>query len=803
MKILGKHLILILLMAAPVLAQQSESRRWEGVANLPKAFHGSGPVSARVALPAMEVKVAAPQVDGPGPLRVGTVRELPKSVAAGAWSAVAGGYVARVEISSEGALGLRARLRLPPGIVAGELRASGEAGPIEGHALGASPAGEAWTPWTEGPRQVIEAFSVALPLAPLAIEAIVHFDRSLTAKAAGSCNPDVACTSGDAALDSAIAEAKDAVARISYVRGSSSFLCSATLINTPQFPRAYLLTANHCISTQAVAASLTSMWFREATACGSGVASAGAVQVSGGATLAFTNYNVDSTLLTMNQPPPAGAVFAGLDPARLALGDAIVSISHPAGDVKKYALGTMSGELRTNAQPQDMYGVSFTRGVIEGGSSGSALFTRSGSGLKVRGVLTGTTLRNGVDGLSCTNLADQGLYPRLEIFHPEIARTIGVLPAITDDWPNQPPLGVAISPIPPAITEATFTGRLDYAGDLDVISFSVAREGALTVRTVDSGDTVGTLIDANGRALKAEDDIEAGHNDFGITQRVTAGTYHVLVGHFEAAGTGAYTLKVSHVPVEDNYTDLWWIPEESGWGVNVNHQGNILFATLFTYDNDGAGMWLVMSDGSRQPDGAYRGTLYRTTGPAFNAQPWSPISYQAVGTMQFVFSGTGAATLTYSVNGTQVTKNIVRQVFDKPPVCNWSGFDRSYARNYQDLWWNPAESGWGINLAHQGSVLFATLFTYAPGGRDMWLVMSAGRRQADGSYSGELYRTTGPVFNASPWVPFAAQQVGTMTLRFSSGNAGTLNYTVNGAPVAKSIVRQVFATPATECEAPN
>jgi hypothetical protein len=83
----------------------------------------------------------------------------------------------------------------------------------------------------------------------------------------------------------------------------------------------------------------------------------------------------------------------------------------------------------------------------------------------------------------------------------------------------------------------------------------------------------------------------------------------------------------------------------------------------------------------------------------------------------------------------------------------------------------------------------------------MWLVMSAGRRLSDGSYSGELYRTTGPPFYTVPWVTFASEQVGTMTLRFSSGNSATLSYSVNGTVVNKSIVRQVFATPMPECKA--
>jgi hypothetical protein len=35
-------------------------------------------------------------------------------------------------------------------------------------------------------------------------------------------------------------------------------------------------------------------------------------------------------------------------------------------------------------------------------------------------------------------------------------------------------------------------------------------------------------------------------------------------------------------------------------------------------------------------------------------------------------------------------------------------------------------------------------------------------------------------------------------LGFSSGNAATLSYTVNGIAVTKSIVRQLFSSPMTE-----
>src|SRR3954469_24052414 len=45
-------------------------------------------------------------------------------------------------------------------------------------------------------------------------------------------------------------------------------------------------------------------------------------------------------------------------------------------------------------------------------------------------------------------------------------------------------------------------------------------------------------------------------------------------------------------------------------------------------------------------------------------------------------------------------------------------------RVYQGLWWNPAESGWGLNTTHQGNILFATLFVYAGDGQPLWLVAS-------------------------------------------------------------------------------
>ena len=60
--------------------------------------------------------------------------------------------------------------------------------------------------------------------------------------------------------------------------------------------------------------------------------------------------------------------------------------------------------------------------------------------------------------------------------------------------------------------------------------------------------------------------------------------------------------------------------------------------------------------------------------------------------------------------GTQESKKSSVLVFTAPGTP---------AANYQGLWWNsPAgsESGWGINITHQGDTLFVTWFTYDSGG---------------------------------------------------------------------------------------
>jgi alpha-tubulin suppressor-like RCC1 family protein len=255
-----------------------------------------------------------------------------------------------------------------------------------------------------------------------------------------------------------------------------------------------------------------------------------------------------------------------------------------------------------------------------------------------------------------------------------------------------------------------------------------------------------------------------------------------------------------------SYQALWWNPVESGWGVNLAHQGDNLFATWFTYDVDRSGMWLVMSSSTHNADGSYSGALARTTGPAFNAVPWSPgaVSAVEVGSATFTFRDASHGTFQYSVNGVTQTKAIERLDFSAPiPTCTVGGAAGA-SPNYSDLWWaSPAasENGWGLNIVHQGDVIFSTWYTYGADRKGMWLSMSDGRKNANGSYSGTLQRTTGPAYSASPWNPAQVSRttVGTATLAFSDANTATFQYTVDGVSQAKTITRLVFKAPQTVC----
>lgn len=121
--------------------------------------------------------------------------------------------------------------------------------------------------------------------------------------------------------------------------------------------------------------------------------------------------------------------------------------------------------------------------------------------------------------------------------------------------------------------------------------------------------------------------------------------------------------------ITTDFTDLWWIPSESGWGANVIQQQDILFVTFFVYGQNNQPTWYVGSavqyQGLINGQFTFTGTLYQTTGPYFGAATFDPnsVTNRPVGSITFRTGSSTTATITYTVDGVSVVKNVQRQTW--------------------------------------------------------------------------------------------------------------------------------------------
>lgn len=115
--------------------------------------------------------------------------------------------------------------------------------------------------------------------------------------------------------------------------------------------------------------------------------------------------------------------------------------------------------------------------------------------------------------------------------------------------------------------------------------------------------------------------------------------------------------------------------------------------------------------------------------------------------------------------------------------------------NYTDLWFDPSRPGSGVFLDQQGASLFAALFIHDPRGQPVWLFMSNGTRQPDGSFAGDLYRTRGPLAETTR----NAAAVGTLRFHPGRGDTATLIYYLDGGLHSRLVQRFRVSEAAREC----
>ena len=166
--------------------------------------------------------------------------------------------------------------------------------------------------------------------------------------------------------------------------------------------------------------------------------------------------------------------------------------------------------------------------------------------------------------------------------------------------------------------------------------------------------------------------------------------------------------------VDSDFSDLWWDADESGWGMGLQRQGDVIFLTLFVYGADGRGTWLVGSevrpDASAGTASRWRGALLRTRGPGF-ASSFDAGSVEAtpVGAVTLEFSDAYNGTLRYTVDGVAVEKAITRMTWREPsPAGSYHGGFSSEIAQCADLTRAGAYDFLGpLTIVHEGSLMVA------------------------------------------------------------------------------------------------
>jgi hypothetical protein len=151
--------------------------------------------------------------------------------------------------------------------------------------------------------------------------------------------------------------------------------------------------------------------------------------------------------------------------------------------------------------------------------------------------------------------------------------------------------------------------------------------------------------------------------------QLPAGDYSVELVIRNQGGRGAIPFRVasrthSQVPMH-NYTDMWWNPQESGWGISIHqHASDGLFAVWFVYGDDHKPQWYVVPGGTWERGSMFSGPVYRTSGPAFRGvfDP-AQVGVAPVGTAILDFFSGDGAQFRYTIDGVAGSKVIQRQPF--------------------------------------------------------------------------------------------------------------------------------------------
>jgi len=114
--------------------------------------------------------------------------------------------------------------------------------------------------------------------------------------------------------------------------------------------------------------------------------------------------------------------------------------------------------------------------------------------------------------------------------------------------------------------------------------------------------------------------------------------------------------------------------------------------------------------------------------------------------------------------------------------------------DHSGMYWNPAESGWGMSVVQHGDKQLNVIYGYDSSKVARWYVLPSGTwNGANTEYRGVLYQPTSAPYDAYHAKSFNANDpVGEAVITYAPSGMVTLSYLINGERGSKEMTKQTF-----------
>ncbi|MCA1791527.1 MAG: serine protease [Thioalkalivibrio sp.] len=294
-------------------------------------------------------------------------------------SSAKAGTLPAFKLSVDGAAGLRLHARVSdlPSNTGMWVWADGQAPIFFDESLVVS--GELWTPtvWADHIYFELRAGSSA----DLTFSQVMQlFEPAAVGSDDTSCFVDARCITN---TDLDVADSyRKSIASYEFVRGGQGYVCSGGLIiDEATTFKPYFLTAAHCVSSQAEAATVNAYWDYTSSTCSGMAPSKASLPRSVGATLLVASHSTDVALLQLTAIP-GGRFFMGFDTRESSVSNdtLLYRFSHPEGRHQAFSLTRVATNVSTcseSPRPRFIYSTPLVGGATNG-SSGSPVIIEGG-----------------------------------------------------------------------------------------------------------------------------------------------------------------------------------------------------------------------------------------------------------------------------------------------------------------------------------------------------------------------------------------------------------------------------------------